>query len=175
MLATLAKLLKALNSETSPWALAAGIAFGMVAGFTPLFSVHNLVVLFIVLAFRVNLSFFLLSLAFCSGLAYLLDPLFHAVGESLLTTEALLPMWQALYEMPLARLAQFNHTITLGSLTVSLALLIPFLLVAYFVVANYRTHIQLRLSRLPLVSVIKGTKFWSLYQKATRIKGGLSA
>lgn len=175
MLATLAKLLKALNSETSPWALAWGVALGMVLGLTPLLSLHNILVLFVVLAFRINLSFFLISFAFCSGLAYLLDPAFNYTGESLLTSPELLGLWQLLYEMPLARIAQFNHTITLGSLVVALALLLPVLFVTRFMVMNYRTHIQLRLSRLPIVHVIKGTKFWSLYQKASRVKGGLSS
>lgn len=175
MLATLAKLLKALNSETSPWALAWGVALGMVLGLTPLLSIHNLVVLFIVLALRVNLSFFLLSFVFCSGLAYILDPAFNYAGESLLTSPALLNLWQSLYEMPLARLAQFNHTITLGSVVVALVLIVPVLFITRFVVLNYRTHIQLRIARLPIVNVIKGTKFWSLYQKASRVKGGFSS
>jgi len=175
VLGTLAKLLKALNSETSPWSLAWGVALGMVLGFTPLFSMHNIIVLFAVLALRINLSFFLISFAFCSGLAYLFDPAFNYMGELLLTTPALLETWQALYEMPLARLAQFNHTITLGSLVVSLLMLLPALFITRFIVINYRTHIQVRMSRLPIVNVIKGTKFWSLYQKASSVKGGLSS
>lgn len=175
MLGTLAKLLKALNSETSPWSLAWGISLGMLLGFTPLFSLHNFIVVLLVLSLRVNLSFFLISFTLCSGLAYLLDPAFNYTGELLLTTPALLETWQALYEVPLARLAQFNHTITLGSLAVSLCLLFPVLFITRFIVINYRTHIQVRMSRLPIVNVIKGTKFWSLYQKASRVKGGLSS
>ncbi len=175
MLGTLAKLLKALNSETSPWSLAWGVGFGMILGLTPLFSLHNILVVFAVLALRVNLSFFLISFTVCSGLAYLLDPTFNHTGELLLTSPTLLGTWQILYEMPLARLAQFNHTITIGSLVVALVLLIPVLVVTRFVVINYRTRIQVRMSRLPIINVIKGTKFWSLYQKASRVKGGLSS
>src|SRR5690554_5560137 len=175
MLGMLAKLLKALNSETSPWSLAWGVALGMVLGLTPLLSLHNLLVIFAVLALRINLSFFLISFTLSSGLAYLLDPAFNYAGELLLTSPKLLATWQVLYDMPLARLAQFNHTITLGSAVVALALLVPVLLLTYFMVVNYRSHIQLRISRLPIVNVIKGTKFWSLYQKASNVKGGFSS
>lgn len=171
MLGILAKLLKALNSETSAWALATGIALGMVAGFTTLLSVHNLLILFLVLTLRVNVSFFLLSFTLASGLAYLLDPAFNYVGEYLLTSQGLLSLWQSLYEVPLARIMQFNHTISLGSFVVALVLFIPVLLVARFIVDNYRSHIQARIARLPLVNVIKGTKFWALYQKVSAVKG----
>ncbi|RUO40102.1 DUF2062 domain-containing protein [Aliidiomarina taiwanensis] len=172
MLGVLAKLLKALNSETSAWALATGIALGMVVGFTPLWSVHNLFILFVVLAFRVNVSFFLLSFTLASGLAYLLDPAFNYVGEYLLTSQSLLGLWQSLYEVPLARIMQFNHTISLGSLVIALILFIPVLLIARFIVNNYRSHIQARIARLPLVNVIKGTRFWAIYQKISAVKVG---
>ena len=79
----IAKLLKALSSDASPWQLALGIMFGMLVGLTPLLRLHNLIVLFIVLFFRVNLSTFLIALSLFSGLAYLLDPAMITIGESL--------------------------------------------------------------------------------------------
>jgi len=172
MLNILAKLLKALNSETSAWALAIGIALGMVVGLTPLFSIHNLFIVFVVFTFRVNLSFFLLSFTLSSGLAYLLDPAFDYTGEYLLTAESLLPLWQSMYEMPLARIMQFNHTISLGSFVVAVLLFFPVLFGARFIVQNYRSHIQARIGRLPLVNVIKGTRFWALYQKVSTVNIG---
>lgn len=175
MLGTIAKILKALNSDTSPWSLAWGVALGMVLGFTPLFSVHNIAVIFLVLVFRVNLSFFLVTFALCSATAYLIDPLFDWVGEYLLLQESMQGTWQAWYDNPLARLANYNHTITLGSLAVSAVLILPVLFLTYYVVSNYRTHIQARIGKLPLVTALKGTKFWGLYQKASRVKGGLSS
>lgn len=72
----LAKFLRVLNSETDPAQISLAFCFSMVAGLTPLFSLHNLPILFLVLVLRVNLSAFLLGFAFFSGIAYLLDPLF---------------------------------------------------------------------------------------------------
>ena len=175
MLGMLAKLLKALSSEASPWSLAWGIALGMMLGFTPLLSLHNIVLVLIAFTFRVNLSFFFLSFAVCSGLAYALDPLFDFVGEWLLTASSLQGLWFALYELPLARLAQFNHTITLGSVAVSLLFIVPVLFIARFVIVNYRSRIQKRIEKLPLVQLIKGTKFWATYQKVSGLCGGFSS
>ena len=79
MLTILAKLLKALNSETSAWALALAVVLGMFMGITPLWRIHNLIILLAALIFRVNLSLFIVSFGIFSGIAYLLDPWFHSV------------------------------------------------------------------------------------------------
>ena len=46
MLKTFAKFLKILNSDAAPGQISLGFAFAMIAGLTPLMSLHNLVVLF---------------------------------------------------------------------------------------------------------------------------------
>jgi len=69
MLYTLAKVLNVLNSEADPSQISLAVALALVAGLTPLMSLHNLVVLLLVLVLRVNLSAFLLGLAIFSGLA----------------------------------------------------------------------------------------------------------
>ena len=62
MLRAIAKLLKALNSESNPVQISLAFCFALIAGFTPLLSLHNLLVLFLVLILRVNLSAFILGL-----------------------------------------------------------------------------------------------------------------
>ena len=126
MLRTFAKFLKILNSDAEPGQISLGFAFAMIAGFTPLMSLHNLLVLLLVLLLRVNLSAFLLGLAFFSALAFALDPLFHQIGLALLTLPALNGMWTALYNSTLWRLERFNNSIVMGSLAVSLALFVIF-------------------------------------------------
>ncbi len=77
MLKLIAKLLKVLNSDTDPSQISLAVCFSMIVGLTPFFSLHNLMILLLALFIRVNLSSFLLGLALFSGVAYLLDPLFH--------------------------------------------------------------------------------------------------
>ncbi len=93
----LAKLLKALHSDAGPWSLAFGIMLGMVFGLTPLLNLHNLLVLFVALFSRVNLSTFFLSWGVFSLFALMLDPLMNNLGETILTGQSLQGVWTWLY------------------------------------------------------------------------------
>ena len=88
MIRAIIKLLRVLNSEAAPAQIGLALAFALIMGLTPLWSLHNLAVLLLVLVLRVNLSAFLLGTAVFSGLAYLLDPrpkqyfrVFHAFSR----------------------------------------------------------------------------------------------
>lgn len=167
MLKTLANLLRVLNSETHPGQISLGFGFAMVAGLTPLWSLHNLLVLLLVLLIRVNLSAFLLGLAFFSGLAYLLDPLFHQVGLAVLTAGPLEGLWTVLYNSPLWRLERFNNSIVMGSLVVSLLAFAPLCLLANLAIRRYRDHVLAWVERTYLMQFLKASRFYSLYQSAS--------
>ena len=160
----LAKLFKALNSDSSPWQLAFGFAFGMVMGLTPFLGLHSLLLLFIVLFFRVNISGFLVSWATFSLLAIPLSLMFSNLGEGLLLNEGMLWIWSTLYSSYLGQLSQFYHTITLGSLLVSLVLF-PFVLIASKkLIQQYRQRFMQWINQWRIVQFIKGTNFYQLYQ-----------
>lgn len=167
MLRTVAKFLKILNSDAEPGQISLGFAFAMIAGFTPLMSLHNLVVLLLVLVFRVNLSAFLLGLALWTGLAYALDPLFHQVGLAVLTAPALQGLWTSLYNMTLWRLERFNNSIVMGSLVVSLVLFIPLVLIGNLLVRKYRDHVLQWVMRTRLMQAFQASKLFGYYQSAT--------
>jgi len=163
MLTLLAKLLKALNSETGAWALAFAFVLGMVVGFTPVWRVHNLFILLFALIFRVNLSAFIVSFLVCSGLAYLLDPTFHSIGYAWLANPDWQGIWAAVYSSPWMRIFSLHHSITLGSLVVA-AVMAPIVAVAsYYIVINYRLRIQKWFNKLRIVQALKANKFWSIY------------
>ena len=128
MLRAIAKILKTLNSETEPGQISLALCFSMIVGFTPLFSLHNFLVFLLVLVLRVNLSTFILGLILFSGVAYLLDPIFHWIGLAVLTSSGLEGIWTAFYNMTLLRLAKFNNSIVMGSFLFSLVLFAPFTL-----------------------------------------------
>ncbi|EKE87578.1 TIGR03546 family protein [Idiomarina xiamenensis] len=163
MLTLLAKLLKALNSETGAWALAFAFVLGMVLGLTPLWRVHNLIILLAALLFRINLSAFIVSFLVFSGIAYLLDPWFHQIGMSVLQSPSWQGVWETLYASPWGRITQFHHSITMGSIIVSL-LFAPILAVlSYLIVINYRGHIQAWLLKLKVVQGLRASRFWQIY------------
>lgn len=168
MLTLLAKFLKALNSESGVWALAFAFVLGMMMGFTPLWRLHNLVIVLIALLFRINLTGFILSFVICSGIAYLLDPWFHQVGYALLSSENWQPLWQTLYQSAFWRVLQFHHTITLGSFLLSVLFTPVVLAVSYVVITRYRTHIQAWFKKLKLVQMLKANRFWMIYSELRR-------
>ncbi len=161
----LAKLLKALNSDAGPWSLAFGIVLGMMVGLTPLLSLHNLVLLFFVLFFRVNLSTFLLSLGVFSALAYALDPLMMSAGHWILTLASLQDLWNAFYNTGTGRLSQFNNTLMMGSIAVSWGLAIVMLPVCNYAVTEYRKRFMQWIDQFRVVELLKSSRLFQLYQK----------
>ena len=159
----LAKLLKALNAEGSPTQISLGFAAGMIVGLTPLWSLHNLIFLFLVFLLRINLSAFFLSFAVFSGIAYLADPLMDKIGEALLTSPALIGLWTSLYNQDIWRFAHFNNTLTLGSLVSAVVLAIPLVFVSNFLVKNYRAHVLAWVRRTKLMQLIKASRFYRVY------------
>jgi uncharacterized protein (TIGR03546 family) len=164
MLKTAAKFLKILNSDAAPGQISLGFAFAMIAGLTPLMSLHNLAVLFLALVLRVNLSSFLLGLALFSGLAFALDPLFHQIGLAVLTAPALEGLWTILYNSTLWRLERFNNSIVMGSLVVSLALFVPLVLVGNRLVQTYRDHVLQWVVKSRLMQTFHASRLYDYYQ-----------
>jgi uncharacterized protein (TIGR03546 family) len=172
MLRLIARLLHVLNSETNPSQISLGFCFAMVAGLTPLLSLPNLVVLLLVLFLRVNLSAFLVGLAVFSGIAYLLDPLFHWNGLQILTAPALEGLWTTLYNSTLWRFARFNNTIVIGSLVFSLALFFPAYLLLNALILHYRGHVLAWVEKTRLMQFFKASKVYQIYQSLPHFGGG---
>lgn len=172
MIRILARLLRVLNSETEPGQISLGFCFASVAGLTPLVSLHNVLVLLLVLVLRVNLSAFLLGLAVFSGLAYLLDPLFHRLGLALLTAGALQDLWTSLYNSTVWRLERFNNSIVMGSLVFSLVAFAPLYLLSNALIRRYRAHVLAWVQRTHLMQMFKATKLYHAYRSVSGFGGG---
>lgn len=171
MISMLAKVLRLLNSEAEPHQLSLALCFAMLAGFTPLFSLHNLLVLLLVLLLRVNLSTFILGLGFFSGIAYLLDPLFHHLGLFILQTQTLAGIWTVFYNTAILRFARFNNSILMGSLIFSAIFFVPLFLILNLLIRKYRDHILSRIQNMRIVQVIKASKIYTAYQNVSGLRG----
>jgi uncharacterized protein (TIGR03546 family) len=160
----LAKLFKALNSDSSPWQLAFGFALGMVMGLTPILGLHSVLLLFSVLFFRVNVTGFLISWAAFSILTVPLSMMLSNLGEALLLNAEMQSFWTALYSSYFGQLSQFYHTLTLGSLLVSV-ILFPFVLIgSKKLIEQYRQRFMQWVNQWRIVQLIKGTNFYQLYR-----------
>jgi uncharacterized protein (TIGR03546 family) len=169
MLDTLAKLLKALNAEGSPTQISLGFVAGLIIGLTPLWNLHNLVLLFLVFILRINLSAFFVSWAVFSGIGYLTDPLMDQIGAALLSSPTLTGLWTAMYNQPIWRLAHFNNTLTLGSLVGTLILAAPLVFISNFIIKNYRAHVLAWVRKTKLMQIIQASRFYRLY---SALQGG---
>jgi len=160
MLGPVLKIFKALNSNARPWQLSLGVVFGMIVGLTPLYSLHNLAVVFLAFIINLNLGLMILSFVFFSGVAYLLDPLFHSIGLAVLTAPGLKAFWTQFFSCPVFLLGKLNNSIVMGSLLFSLALALPLFFLFNGVVGQYREQIQARLNKYPILGSLKIVKLY---------------
>jgi len=167
MIQIVAKILKVLNSENDPGQISLALCLAMVAGLTPFVSVHNVIVLFCVLLLRVNLSTFLLGLAAFSGIAYLLDPLFHHLGLAILTAASLEGLWTLFYNSTFWKLTRFNNSILMGSFIFSILLFIPLYFLSNYLILQYRTQILSWIRKSRIMQALTATKFYSMYQSVS--------
>ncbi len=156
------KLFRLLNSKKAAHEIAWGVAFGLLLGLTPGNFVLKFVVLFLILLFEVNYAACIVSAAVFALFAYLLDPVFHALGWFLLAeVESLGPMWTTLYNTPVVPWTRFNNTVVLGSLIISLALLYPVYRLSLAGINYYRTVFAERIKRIGVLKALKLQKVWN--------------
>ncbi len=172
----LQSVVKLLGSNKSPGELAGGFIIGMIMGLTPLLSLHNLILLLLVILLRVNISMMLAALGLFGGLAYLFDPLFHNLGYWLLVqVPGLQGMWTWFYNTPVLAWFRFNNTVVIGSLVVSLILLLPMYWAMHRFVLVYRRHWQKRIQKWKIVRWFKASKLYTLYQYIEHWRPKISA
>jgi len=164
MVRLFAKVLKILTSETEPGQIGLAVSFALAVGFTPLLSLHNLPVLFLVLVLRVNLLAFILAAVLSSALAWPLEPIFSWIGLVLLTAQPLEKLWTRLYQSPLWRLEGFNNSVVMGSLAVSLLLFLPVALLTASLIRRHRERLLARLWLTRPLQIITASRFHSAYQ-----------
>ena len=171
MLRMTIKVLRVLNSEAHPAQICGALVLGMIIGLTPLWRFHNLLILVLAFGLRINLSTFFLSWGLFSGIGYLFDPYFDQLGGYLLTQPGLTSFWTGLYQSELWRLTRFNHTITLGSLIVSLLLIAPLYWFSHRIVVAYRQHIMQWVMRTRLMRLLMASRLYKAYQTLSDLGG----
>lgn len=164
MLTMIARLLKVLNSEAEPGQISLALCFAMIAGLTPFFSLHNLFILLIVLIIRVNISSFILGWMLFSGIAYLIDPLFHLIGFKVLTAKPLETLWTALYNITFFRLEKLNNSVVMGSLLFSFILFIPAFVFLKLAIIKYRNNLFEWVQKSRIIQALKASKLYAAYQ-----------
>lgn len=164
LLKLLQSLIKTLHSEGTPAQVAAGVMLGAALGLTPLLSGHNLLIVLLICLLNVSVGGALLGFALFTPVGFLLDPLFHGIGNRLLVdSPALQPLWTTLYNMPLLPYTGFNNTIVLGSLVGWLILALPIYLAAAWAITRYRATVGERVRRSRFYQAVTASRLYDVY------------
>ena len=165
LLKLIQSLVKTLHSEGTPAQVAAGLALGAVLGLTPLWNLHNAVVLALIIVLNVSFPGAMVGWALFIPVGFLLDPAFDWIGRTLLLdTPALRPLWTALYNAPVVPLTNFNNTVVLGSLVFAAAVWLPLFFASRWGVARYRATVAEGLKRSALYRTVAASKLYNLYR-----------
>ncbi|MBP1649609.1 MAG: hypothetical protein H6Q30_3054 [Bacteroidetes bacterium] len=162
----LTSFIKILREGQTPNQVAGGFALGMIVGISPSITLQGLFIWLIILILDVNLSAALLAFTVFALIAFLADPLFHALGYFLLVdVDALHGLWTWMYNVPIAPLTRFYNTVVMGSFASGLILVFPvYFGMKRFVVA-YRTTIGARIERTRIYQVLKKNALVTWYTK----------
>lgn len=161
MVTLIAKLLKVLNSEASPWQIGWGVALGLMAGLLP-FGLITLVVLLIACLFTINLTTFFVVWGATGGLMFI----FGRQIEIFTWQVAHEQTWvlELLASTEILQVLHLHHTMVLGSFVMGLLLMIPVAFISVLLIKNYRLHLMTRMDKWKITQALKASKFFKLYE-----------
>ncbi len=153
-----------LHSDGTPRQVAAGMTLGAALGLTPLLNIHNLVVLLLLCVLNVSFAGGMLGWAFTVPVGFALDPVFDRIGNALLMSPGLRPLWTSWYNLPGMPYTNFNNTVVLGSLVSWLVLLGPLYLLARWGIARYRATWGQKVMNSRMYQVLSASKVYNMYR-----------
>ncbi len=159
------KLLKALNANAAPSEIALGIVLGSIIGLTPSFALHNLIVIILIVILKVNVSAAVFSSMLFAVIGYGMDPIADIIGSKLLLNPGLAGLWTSLYNIPVIPLTRFNNTVVLGSLIISIVMIIPLYIFSIKFVVIYREKLRDKIEKLKIVKLLKASKIYKIYTR----------
>lgn len=161
MLTLLAKILKVLNSEASPWQMGWAIGLGLLAGLLP-FGFLTLVILLVVCLFTVNLSTFLLVWGLSGGLMFIFGDTLEVLTWQYAQQPGLLNL---LASTEVLQLLHLHHTLVLGAFVIGILLLVPVAWLGTVLVKQYRQRVMIKIQQWKIMQVLNASKLIQLYQK----------
>ena len=162
-------IIKILTDNTRPKQITWSLLLGLGLGLSPLLSLQFFLFLIILLIFNVQFSLAFSSSFFFRLLFIPLSPLFHLLGEKVLTLPSQEETFTTLINTPLIPFTNFNNTIVMGSFIFWLVTL-PF---CYFIflklVEKYQEKVVSRIKKSKLYLFLKASFFVKWYEKYERI------
>ncbi len=162
---------KLLNSDTGLNQLAAGMACGVILGFSPILSIQALIVIFCCFFFRIQLGAAFVAAFFFKFIAYLVDPLSNLIGKAILENPSLKGLFVQMYNMPFVPLTRFNNSIVMGSGVIGFILVIPLYFVFKSLILKYRKTVVARFQETKVWKAWKATAVYKWYTSYDNLYG----
>lgn len=154
MIGLLVKFLKALNSNSNPSEIAHALSIGIMLGLMPKSNALWYILFVFFMFVRINKGWYCVVTLLVSQIAWMLDPLFHDIGWTILHLEALEKFFSVWIEIPFVGFTRFNNTIVIGSFALSLVLYIPFYILGIVIVKVWRKHVAPFFVKTPLAKFV---------------------
>ena len=161
MLTLLAKMLKVLNSQASPWQIGWAIALGLFVGILP-FGLLTVLIVLIVCLLTINLSTFIVVWGLTEGLMLLFATPLENLTWQYAQNDTLLKL---LANTETLQLLHLHHTLTLGAFLLGAVLLLPVAWLAKVLVLQYRSRIMTSVQKWKIMQMLKASKLYALYEK----------
>ena len=161
----LRKLIQALESGQNPNQLAGGFVFGLLIGLPPFYWGYQLLLILIMLIIDVHIGMAVFGFALFSTFSFLLDPLTHYIGHYFLVDAEMTSFWIMVYQLPYLPYTYFNNTVMLGSIILSLILLLPCFIGFKKFIPFYLNEIKPRIEKMKIVKAIKGSALAQWYDR----------
>ena len=141
MLTYIIKLLKALGANSKPSQIANSFCIGFLLGLMPKNNLLWYLLLIFFMFVRMNKAGYFIMMILGSFVSPYIDPIFHQIGEKVLTYEPLVPTFAKLLEIPFVGFTRFNNTIVCGSLVGGIIAYIPLFLFMFLFIWIWRKWI----------------------------------
>ena len=147
---------KALVVDATPQQMALGLALGVLVGLVPKGNLLAIGLMMLMCSLRVNLGVGLATVFATSWAGMLLDPISHRIGEFLLKSETLRPLWETMYDTMLLPWTDFNNTVVLGSFSMGAAAFVPLYFLSKPIFGVLTPRLVTWAQRFRLVSLLWG-------------------
>ena len=164
LLKLIQSIIKTLHSAGTPGQVALGMSLGSALGLTPLMNVHNLIIFSLLVLLNVSFGGGMLGWMLFLPVGFLLDPVFHAIGLSLLEEPALRPMWTTFTNTPILPYTNFNNTVVLGSFIAWVVLFVPIFFAARYGITRYRATVGERVRQSRLYKAVTASQAYNIYR-----------
>jgi uncharacterized protein (TIGR03546 family) len=164
LLKLIQSIIKTLHSAGTPGQVAAGMALGSALGLTPIMNLHNLVIFALLVLLNVSFGGGMLGWMLFVPIGFLLDPVFHAIGLSLLEAPSLRPLWTSWTNTPILPYTNFNNTVVLGSFVGWVVLAVPIFFAARYGVTRYRATVGERVKQSRFYKAVTASQAYNIYR-----------